>query len=495
MSKYIIAIDQGTTSSRAVLFDETARLIDIKQREFKQHYPNTGWVEHDPEEIWFSQEAVLIDLIESNGLSPKSIIAIGITNQRETTIVWDKETGKAIHNAIVWQDKRTAKLCDKLKKAGHEEYVRDNTGLVIDAYFSGTKVNWILDNVEGAREKQDKLLFGTVDSWLVWKLTKGQKHITDYTNASRTMMFNIKELSWDNHMLEVLGVPKNMLPEVRESTSHFGDWNYKGTDIPIHGIAGDQQAALFGQTCLLPGMAKNTYGTGCFMLMNTGDKTFQSENGLLTTIACGVEGKVQYALEGSIFIGGAVVQWLRDGLEIIRNASETEAMAESISDSDDVIIVPAFVGLGAPYWDQYSRGAIFGLSRDTNKNHFAKAALESMAFQTRDILDAMQKDSGIILEELKVDGGAVTNNYLMQFQADLLGVEVVRPANTESTALGAALLAGYGVGLFNLERLQQIQSVDKVFKPDWSEEKRNKAYKKWQKAVSRTINWLGDDES
>lgn len=495
MSKYIIAIDQGTTSSRAVLFDDTAKLIDIKQREFKQHYPNPGWVEHDPEEIWYSQEAVLIDLIESNGLSPKSIIAIGITNQRETTIVWDKETGKVIHNAIVWQDKRTAKFCDKLKKAGHEDYVKYNTGLVIDAYFSGTKVNWILSNVEGARDKIEKLLFGTVDSWLVWKLTKGQKHVTDYTNASRTMMFNIKELSWDDHLLELLGVPKNMLPEVMESTSHFGDWNYKGTDIPIHGIAGDQQAALFGQTCLSPGMAKNTYGTGCFMLMNTGDRIFQSENGLLTTIACGEEGKVQYALEGSIFIGGAVVQWLRDGLEIIKNASETEAMAERISDSDDVIMVPAFVGLGAPYWDQYSRGAIFGLSRDTNKNHLAKAALESMAFQTKDILDAMQKDSGIILEGLKVDGGAVTNNYLMQFQADLLGVPVIRASILESTALGAALLAGYGVGLFNLERLQQIQSVDKVFKPDWSEEKRNKAYKKWQKAVSRTINWLGDDES
>ncbi|MEQ8243425.1 glycerol kinase GlpK [Fulvivirga sp.] len=492
MSKYIIAIDQGTTSSRAVLFDSNAKMVAMEQQEFKQYFPKSGWVEHDPEEIWSSQSKVLTDLIENNHINATDIAAIGITNQRETTIVWDKNSGKAVYKAIVWQDKRTSAFCDKLKEEGYESYVSDNTGLVLDSYFSGTKVNWILNNVDGAKENaaNGDLKFGTVDSWLVWKLTNGKQHVTDCTNASRTLMYNIKSLEWDEKLLEMLDVPASMLPEVRQSADHFGDWEYKGVKIPIHGIAGDQQAALFGQTCLEPGMAKNTYGTGCFMLMNTGNEVCKSQNGLLSTIAYGIDGEIKYALEGSVFIAGAVVQWLRDGLGIIGSAGETEAMAESVADNDDVIMVPAFTGLGAPYWDQYSRGAIFGLTRDTKPAHLAKAAIESMAYQTKDILDAMQKDSGITLEELKVDGGAVTNNYLMQFQADLLGVGVVRPAFTESTALGAALLAGYGVKLFDKTKLQSIQDVDKVYQPNWSEEKRKNRYAQWQNAVKRTLNWL-----
>ncbi len=492
MSKYIIAIDQGTTSSRAVLFDSNAKMVAMEQQEFKQYFPKSGWVEHDPEEIWESQQKVLIDLIENNNINATEIAAIGITNQRETAIVWEKSSGKAIYKAIVWQDKRTSAFCDKLKEEGYESYVKDNTGLVLDSYFSGTKVNWMLKNVDGAREKADAgdLLFGTVDCWLVWKLTNGKEHATDCTNASRTLMYNIKDLEWDKKLLKMLNVPESMLPEVKGSADYFGDWQYNGHNIPIHGIAGDQQAALFGQTCLEPGMAKNTYGTGCFMLMNTGSEVCKSKNGLLSTIAYGIDGEVTYALEGSVFVAGAVIQWLRDGLGIIKSASETEAMAESVIDNEDIILVPAFTGLGAPYWDQYSRGAIFGLTRDTNPAHLAKAAIESMAFQTKDILDAMQKDSGITLEELKVDGGAVSNNYLMQFQADLLGVGVVRPAITESTALGAALLAGYGVKLFDKTKLQSIQDVDKVYKPNWPNENRLKRYAQWQSAVKRTFNWL-----
>ncbi|MTI38988.1 glycerol kinase GlpK, partial [Fulvivirga lutimaris] len=480
------------TSSRAVLFDSNAKMVAMEQQEFKQYFPKSGWVEHDPEEIWSSQSKVLIDLIENNSINPADIAAVGITNQRETAIVWDKNTGKAVYKAIVWQDKRTSGFCDKLKAEGYEPYVSENTGLVLDSYFSGTKVNWILNNVDGAKESaaHGNLKFGTVDSLLVWKLTKGEKHVTDCTNASRTLMYNIKSLKWDAKLLEMLDVPASMLPEVKSSADHFGDWEYKGVKIPIHGIAGDQQAALFGQTCLEPGMAKNTYGTGCFMLMNTGKEVCKSKNGLLSTIAYGIDGEIIYALEGSVFIAGAVVQWLRDGLGLIKSADETEAMAESVRDNEDVIMVPAFTGLGAPYWDQYSRGAIFGLTRDTNPAHLAKAAVESMAFQTKDILDAMQKDSGITLEELKVDGGAVANNYLMQFQADLLGVGVVRPAFTESTALGAALLAGYGAKLFDKNKLQSIQDVDKVYKPNWPDEKRKKRYGQWQNAVKRTFNWL-----
>jgi len=495
MSKYIIAIDQGTTSSRAVLFDAEARMVGIEQEEFTQYFPKPGWVEHDADEIWSTQEKVLLNVIKNNNIAPEDIAAIGITNQRETTIVWDKSSGKPIHKALVWQDKRTSKFCNELKAQGHEDYVRENTGLVLDSYFSGTKVRWMLDNVSGAREKAEKgeLLFGTVDSWLVWKLTEGKNHYTDHTNASRTLLYNIKKLQWDGKMLEILDVPRSMLPEVLSSSSHFGNWQYEGHEIPIHGIAGDQQAALFGQTCLEPGMAKNTYGTGCFMLMNTGDKVYKSENGLLSTIAYSLEGKTKYALEGSVFIAGAVVQWLRDGLQLIKHAEETEAMAEEVKDAETLIMVPAFVGLGAPYWDQYSRGAIFGITRDTNKSHFAKAALESMAFQTKDILDAMQKDSGITLEELKVDGGAVSNNYLMQFQADLLGVPVVRPEFIESTALGAALMAGYGVGLFDKEKLKSIQAVDRKYKSSWSPDKIEKTYAVWQKAVKRTLNWIEED--
>jgi len=492
MSKYIIAIDQGTTSSRAVLFNEEAKMVGIEQREFKQYFPKPGWVEHDAEEIWTSQKSVLVDVIKKNNIKASDIAAVGITNQRETAIIWDKDTGEPIHKAIVWQDKRTSELCDQLKEEGHEDYVRQNTGLVLDSYFSGTKVNWMLENVDGAREKAQNgnLLFGTVDSWLVWKLTGGRNHYTDHTNASRTLLYNIRKLQWDDKMLDILNVPKAMLPEVKPSTANFGNWNYEGVDIPIHGIAGDQQAALFGQTCIHPGMAKNTYGTGCFMLMNTGEEVYKSENGLLSTIAYSTDNEVKYALEGSIFIAGAVIQWLRDGLEIIKSASETEVMANEVSESDDVIMVPAFSGLGAPYWDQYSRGAIFGLTRDTNKSHLAKAALDSMAFQTKDILDAMQKDSGITLEELKVDGGAVANNYLMQFQSDILGVPVVRPQFTESTALGAALLAGFGVKLFNEKKLTELQEVDKKFDPKWPKDKRDKAYKNWQNAVKRTFNYI-----
>lgn len=493
--KYIVAIDQGTTSSRAVLFDENAKAIGLEQQEFTQHFPKPGWVEHDPEEIWSSQEKVLKAVIKNNNIDPAHIAAIGITNQRETTIVWDKNSGQPVYNAIVWQDKRTSKFCDQLKAQGHEEYVKENTGLVLDSYFSGTKVRWMLENVEGSKEraKNGELLFGTIDTWLVWKLTGGKKHVTDHTNVSRTLLYNIRKLDWDAKMLELMGVPQSMLPSVQSSSSHFGDWEFEGHTIPIHGIAGDQQAALFGQTCIEPGMAKNTYGTGCFMLMNTGDKVFKSENGLLSTIAYSLDNNIQYALEGSVFVAGAVIQWLRDGIEIINNAAETEEMAYEVADADDIVMVPAFAGLGAPYWDQYSRGAIFGLTRDTNKSHLAKAALDSMAFQTKDILDAMQKDSGITLEELKVDGGAVANNYLMQFQADLLGVPVVRPQFTESTALGAALMAGYGAGLFSKDKLQSIQAVDKVFQPQWDEQRRTRSYAKWQNAVKRTFNWIEEE--
>ncbi len=492
MSKYIIAIDQGTTSSRAIVFDSDAKIVAIAQQEFTQYFPKSGWVEHDPEEIWSTQHKVLVEVIEKAKLKPEQIAAIGITNQRETTLVWNKNTGKTVYNAIVWQDKRTSDFCQQLKKQNHEAYVKENTGLVLDSYFSGTKVHWILENVEGARvlAESGDLLFGTIDTWLVWKLTNGKKHVTDHTNASRTLMFNIKKLQWDNHLLELLKVPATMLPDVQASSSHFGNWEYQGHDIPICGIAGDQQAALFGQTCLEPGMAKNTYGTGCFMLMNTGDKVYNSENGLLSTIAYSLDDEVKYALEGSVFVAGAVVQWLRDGLGVIKSAADTEAMAQSVADSEEVIMVPAFTGLGAPYWDQYSRGAIFGLTRDTTASHLAKAALDSMAFQTKDILDAMQKDSGIILEELKVDGGAVSNNYLMQFQSDILGVPVVRPVITESTALGAALLAGYGAKLFDKNKLQSIQAVDKVYQPSWSDQKRTKMYARWQNAVKRTLNWI-----
>lgn len=492
MGKYIIALDQGTTSSRAVLFDREGALLAIEQKEFKQHFPKPGWVEHDADEIWSSQQDVLLALIENNHVQANEIIALGITNQRETAIVWDKETGKPVYNAIVWQDKRTSGICNHLKKAGYEKHVRDTTGLVIDAYFSGTKVKWILDEIDPGREKAKNgtLAFGTVDTWLVYKLTQGKEHLTDLTNASRTMLFDINKLGWDTEMLDVLDIPAELLPSVKPSVSHFGDWEFEGVSIPIHGIAGDQQAALFGQTCFEKGTAKNTYGTGCFMLMNTGETPQLSENGLLSTIAFGLEDKVYYALEGSIFVAGAAVQWLRDGLEIIKDAAETEQMAKEVQNSDDVVVVPAFAGLGAPYWDMYARGAIFGLTRDTDRRHLAKATLDSLAYQTRDILQAMEKDAGIELQSLKVDGGAVANDYLMQFQADILGVPVLRPGIIESTAQGAAYLAGIGAGIWKMKDLTKVQQIDRTFEPGLSQVDREKLYTRWKKAVQRTMNWL-----
>ena len=428
--KYIIALDQGTTSSRAILFDENQSIVGVAQKEFTQYYPKEGWVEHDPMEIWSSQSGVLAEVIARAGITQHDIIAIGITNQRETTIVWDKNTGKPVYNAIVWQCRRTAKICDELRKIdGSEEYIKDSTGLVLDAYFSGTKIKWILDNVEGAREKAEKgdLLFGTVDTWLIWNLTHGEVHATDYTNASRTMLYNIKELKWDERLLQELGIPKQMLPDVRDSSGNYGYANVGGTGghrVPIAGVAGDQQSALFGQACFNEGESKNTYGTGCFLLMNTGEKFVKSNNGLVTTIAIGLNGKVQYALEGSIFIGGASVQWLRDELRLVNESKDTEYFARKVKDNGGVYVVPAFVGLGAPYWDMYARGAILGLTRGANKNHIIRATLESIAYQTRDVLEAMQEDSGIQLAELKVDGGAAANNFLMEFQADILGTKV-----------------------------------------------------------------------
>ncbi len=492
MSKqYIISLDQGTTSSRALLVDQDGAIVHMVQQEFKQIFPKPGWVEHDPKEILESQLHVLHELVKKGNVDVSDIKAIGITNQRETTVVWDKNTGEPIYNAIVWQDKRTADICEHLKKIGLIEHVKMTTGLVIDSYFSGTKVKWILDNVEGAREKAEKgdLLMGTVDTWLVWNMTKRANHVTDYTNASRTMIFDITKLSWDEKLLNELGIPKNMLPEVKPSAHHFGDYELNGKTIPIAGIAGDQQAALFGQGCFEKGTAKNTYGTGCFMLMNTGEKPQFSDNGLLTTIAYGLNGKVNYAFEGSIFIAGAAIQWLRDGLEIIKDAKETEALANAIPGDSSVYVVPAFAGLGAPYWDMYARGAIFGLTRDTGKAHLAKATLESLAYQTKDILNAMEEDSGVALQNLKVDGGACANNYLMQFQADILGTEVHRPKVIESTAMGAAFLAGIQVGLWTQEDIDQSRPMDRIFKPTFDRVKRKHLYKKWKKAIERTKGW------
>ncbi|MGN1029420.1 MAG: glycerol kinase GlpK, partial [Bacilli bacterium] len=451
MKKYIISLDQGTTSSRAIIFDREQNIIDISQKEFTQIYPKEGWVEHDPLEIWATQYGVLQEVIAKANISQDEVAAIGITNQRETTIVWDKNTGVPIYNAIVWQCRRTAEICDSLKAKGLEGYIKENTGLVVDAYFSGTKIKWILDNVEGAREKAERgeLLFGTVDTWLVWKLTNGKVHVTDYTNASRTMLYNIKDLRWDDKILEELNIPKAMLPEVKNSSEVYGYANLGGkTDIkvPIAGIAGDQQAALFGQACFEKGEAKNTYGTGCFLLMNTGEERVQSKNGLLTTIAIGLDGKVQYALEGSVFVGGAVVQWLRDELKLVNDSADTEYIATKVKDNGGVYIVPAFVGLGAPHWDMYARGAIFGLTRGANRNHLIRAALESIAYQTKDLINAMTEDVGYELKEIKVDGGASRNKFLMQFQADILEAKVIRPIISETTALGAAYLAGLAVG-------------------------------------------------
>ncbi len=489
--KYIIALDQGTTSSRAVLFNQTGQIIDITQKEFTQIFPHSGWVEHDPDEIWRSQNDVLSLLLRRNNVEAGDIAGVGITNQRETTVVWNKLTGEPIANAIVWQDKRTADICEEMKEAGLESYVKEHTGLVIDSYFSATKIVWILRNIEGAREMAERgdLAFGTIDTWLIWKLTKGKVHATDYSNASRTLLYNIKDLKWDQKLLEFLNIPESMLPDVCPSSFHFGDFELNGYKIPIAGVLGDQQAALFGQACFEPGAAKNTYGTGCFVLMNTGDRMFNSKSGLVTTIAWGLDGKVEYALEGSIFIAGAAVQWLRDGMKLIDQASDTEFFANKASGHDDVYMVPAFAGLGAPYWDMYARGAIFGLTRDTGKNHIIKATLQSLAYQSRDVLEAMEKDSEIVLRTLKVDGGAAANDLLMQFQSDILGVDVERPEIIESTAQGSAYMAGIFVGLWKKEDILHNRKINSVFEPVISKEKRDILYGGWQKAVQRTMNW------
>jgi glycerol kinase len=490
--KYIVALDQGTTSSRAVLFNEQGEINGIAQKEFHQYFPKPGWVEHDPNEIWESQWEVFEQVLKEKGIQAADIAAIGITNQRETTIIWDENTGKPISNAIVWQDRRTAYICEELKEKGEEPYIRENTGLVVDAYFSGTKIKWILDNIPGAREKARKgeLLFGTVDTWLIWKLTGGKVHATDYSNASRTLIYNIKDLCWDTHLTELLQIPVDILPEVRDSAGDFGVLEYQGEQIPICGVAGDQQAALFGQACFEQGMAKNTYGTGCFMLMNTGENLHKSKSGLLSTIAWGINGKIHYALEGSIFIAGAAIQWLRDGLEIINSAAESEELAAKALGNDEVYVVPAFAGLGAPYWDMYARGAIFGLTRDSGKAEITKATLESLAYQTKDVLDAMQSDSGITLQKLKVDGGACANNLLMQFQADLLNTPVERPEIIESSAMGAACLAGIAVGFWTKEDIAGKRKVSKTFDPNMDEKKREKLYKGWEKAVKRSMDWI-----
>ncbi len=493
--KYIVALDQGTTSSRAVILDHDANIVSVAQREFTQIYPEAGWVEHDPMEIWATQSSTLVEALAKTGIRSDQLVGIGITNQRETTIVWNKETGKPVYNAIVWQCRRTADICEELKARGLEDYVRDNTGLVLDPYFSGTKVKWILDNVEGAREDAEagKLLFGTVDTWLVWKMTQGRVHVTDYTNASRTMLFNINDLCWDQKMLGEMGIPASMMPEVKRSSEIYGQTNIGGkggTRIPIAGIAGDQQAALYGQMCVEAGQAKNTYGTGCFLLMNTGQEKVTSKNGLLTTLACGPKGEPAYALEGAVFMGGASIQWLRDEMKILAGAEDSEYFATKVDTSNGVYVVPAFTGLGAPYWDAYARGTIVGLTRGVNSNHIIRATLEGIAYQTRDVLDAMQADSGIKLANLRVDGGAVANNFLMQFQSDVLNTEVHRPQVTEVTALGAAYLAGLAVGFWDsIDELQDKAVLDRTFEPHDDEEKRNRRYKGWKRAVKCAQTW------
>lgn len=490
--KFIMALDQGTTSSRAILFNHSGEIVATAQKEFEQFFPKPGWVEHDANEIWTSVLACIAEVLRKADVEPSQVEAIGITNQRETTVVWDKHTGKPVYHALVWQSRQTDDICKELREQGLNDTFREKTGLLIDAYFSGTKVKWILDNVEGTRERAENgdLLFGTIDTWLVYKLSGGKAHVTDYSNASRTLMFNIYDLKWDDELLDILTVPKSMLPEVRQSSevyAHTIGYHFFGHEVPIAGIAGDQQAALFGQACFEEGMAKNTYGTGCFMLMNTGEKGVPSKHGLLTTLAWGVDGKVEYALEGSIFVAGSAVQWLRDGLKLIESAPETEALATAVSSTDGVYLVPAFVGLGTPYWDSDARGAVFGLTRGTSKEHFVRATLESLAYQTKDVLDAMIADSGIELKALRVDGGAVKNNFLMQFQSDMLGVPVERPVINETTALGASYLAGLAVGFWSSkEEIAQQWKVEKTFQNEFEPEKRNELYKGWKKAVKAT---------
>lgn len=490
--KYIVALDQGTTSSRAIVFDHEQRIVAVGQKEFQQFYPQPGWVEHDPMEIWATQYGVLQEALAKADITMADVAAIGIANQRETTIVWEKETGRPIYNALVWQCRRTAALCDELKAEGWSDYIRETTGLVIDAYFSATKISWILDHVPGARERAQKgeLLFGTVDSWLVWKLTGGAVHVTDYTNASRTMLYNIREQKWDDKLLERLQIPKCMLPEVRNSSEIYGYVQSEGVQVPIAGIAGDQQAALFGQACFTKGSAKNTYGTGCFLLMNVGREFISSKNGLITTVAATMNDEVEYALEGSIFVGGAVIQWLRDELRILETAAESETYAASLEDNGGVYLVPAFVGLGAPYWDMYARGSIFGLTRGTGRSHIVRAALEAIAYQTNDVLQAMAEDAGQTVTELKVDGGACRNDFLMQFQADIINCVVKRPAITETTALGVAYLAGLAVNYWSSkEEIAQRWHAQQQFAPQMEQAVREENCRGWQKAVSKAMHW------
>lgn len=499
MSKYIMALDAGTTSNRCILFDEKGEICSIAQKEFTQYFPKPGWVEHDANEIWSSQLGVAVEAMAKLGIGADDIAAIGITNQRETTIVWDKSTGEPVYNAIVWQCRRTSKYCDTLKDKGLTDKFREKTGLIIDAYFSGTKLKWILDNVDGVRERAEKgeLLFGTVETWLIWKLTKGKAHVTDYSNASRTLLFNIKDLTWDKEILEELNIPESMLPEPKPSSCVYGysDASFFGKEIPIAGAAGDQQAALFGQTCFNPGEAKNTYGTGCFMLMNTGETPVYSQNGLVTTIAWGLDGKVNYALEGSIFVAGASIQWLRDELRIIESAADSEYMAKKVKDTNGCYVVPAFTGLGAPYWDQYARGTIVGLSRGVNKYHIIRATLESIGYQVNDVLHAMKADSGIDLAALKVDGGASANDFLMQFQSDIINAPVKRPCCVETTAMGAAYLAGLAVGYWNSkEDVIKNWAVDKIFSPIMGEDERERKIKGWNKAVKYSFGWAKEED-
>ena len=493
MKKYILSLDQGTTSSRAIVFDHGGNICAVAQKEFKQMFPKPGWVEHDPMEIWASQGSVAKEALLKLSLKAEDIAAIGITNQRETTVVWNRKTGLPIYNAIVWQDRRTADYCDELKKNGHADLIQDKTGLVVDAYFSGTKIKWMLDHVDGARAlaQQGELAFGTIDAWLLWKLTDGKVHATDVSNASRTMLFNLHTMNWDDELLEILDIPKSLLPEVKSNSEVFGYAHAIGmNEVPISGMAGDQQSALFGQMCTGVGMVKNTYGTGCFMLMNTGEKVVKSNNNLLTTVAWKVNGKVNYALEGSVFIAGAAVQWLRDGLKIIRSSSDVQQLAASVKDTEGVVVVPAYAGLGAPHWNPHARGTIFGITRGTTDAHIARATLESIAFQTYDVLKAMEADAGLPIAELRVDGGATVNDLMMQFQSDILGVHVLRPEVIETTALGAAYLAGLSVGFWkSVEEISSQWKVSGRFKPDMDEQEKKSKLQLWQRAIHAVLAW------